>query len=195
MLFAAVHESGRGTFETSRLISKQPCGPPARDIRMPQATVIGRIRKYGTTTARQSTGPRTSRIEILARARGCAKSVVAKFRDCPVHQGSDGIRTAAGTGARLMSSRLRIQPGDVPASVAAQRMGVSAETFSAALPNLISRGFPKPDPDTGNFDLDAIDAWRRLRHPHLFAGRGEYGAVDASTVVQDRIAALRGGSR
>jgi hypothetical protein len=90
------------------------------------------------------------------------------------------------------ASRFRVQPGDVPPSAAAQRMGMTVEAFTAALPNLVSRGFPKADPDTGNFDLDAIDAWRRLRHPHLYTGVSvEMGARDASSVVQDRIAALR----
>ena len=89
--------------------------------------------------------------------------------------------------------RFKLIPGgDVPIEVAAQRMGMTLEAFKAALPNLIARGFPKPDPTTGNFDLDAIDAWRKTRHPHLYAGRAEFGARDASTVVQDRIAALRG---
>ena len=91
-----------------------------------------------------------------------------------------------------MSPCFHIIPGDVPADAAARRMGMTSEAFKAALPNLIARGFPKPDPDTGNFDLDAIDAWRRLRHPHLYAGRSEFGARDASTVAQERIAALRG---
>ncbi len=31
--------------------------------------------------------------------------------------------------------------------------------FHEKLPNLIARGFPPPDPDTGNFDLHAIDRW------------------------------------
>jgi hypothetical protein len=72
-------------------------------------------------------------------------------------------------------------------------MGMTIEAFTAALPNLVSRGFPKADPDTGNFDLDAIDAWRRLRHSHLYSGlqASEMGARDASSVVQDRIAAQR----
>jgi hypothetical protein len=82
--------------------------------------------------------------------------------------------------------------GDVPVEVAARRMGKKLEEFKKALPNLIARGFPKPDPDTGNFDLDAIDAWRRLRNPHLFGGRAEFGARDASTVVEERLAAMRG---
>jgi hypothetical protein len=73
-------------------------------------------------------------------------------------------------------------------------MGMTLEAFNAALPDLFARGFPKPDPTTGNFDLDAIDAWRRSRHAHLFGGRDEFGARDASTVVSDRIAALRGKS-
>ncbi len=93
----------------------------------------------------------------------------------------------------MSSPRFRVQPGDVPASAAAQRMGLTVEAFYVALPNLIARGFPKADPDTGNFDIDAMDAWRRARHPHLFTGRAEFGARDASTVAQDRIAIMRGG--
>jgi hypothetical protein len=95
-----------------------------------------------------------------------------------------------------MAIRFNIQPGDVPAGAAARRMGMTLEAFEIALPALIARGFPKPDPSTGNFDLDAIDAWRRSRHAHLFAGPAEFGARDASTVVKDRIAAAScGGSR
>ena len=90
-----------------------------------------------------------------------------------------------------MSKRFQVVQGDASEKVAAQRMGMTLEAFRTALPNLIARGFPKPDPDTGNFDLDAIDAWRRLRHPHLYGGREEFGARDASTVVADRLAALR----
>jgi hypothetical protein len=89
--------------------------------------------------------------------------------------------------------RFHVKPGDVPERYAAERMGMSLEEFNSVLANLTARGFPKRDPDTGNYDLDAIDAWRRARHPHLFSGRGEFGAIDASTVARDRIAALRGG--
>ena len=95
-----------------------------------------------------------------------------------------------------MAQRFRLLPGgDAPTIIAAQRMGMALEAFKDALPNLIARGFPKPDPDTGNFDIDAIDAWRRMRHPHLFAGHAEFGARDASTVADDRIAAQRGRSK
>jgi hypothetical protein len=71
-------------------------------------------------------------------------------------------------------------------------MGMDEKGFAVALPNLIARGFPKPDPDTGNFDLDAIDAWRRARHAHLFNPVTTFAARDASQVVEDRIAAMRG---
>jgi len=92
-----------------------------------------------------------------------------------------------------MSRRFHVQPGDVPADCAAKRLGMTLEAFTTALPNLIARGFPKPDPDTHNFDLDAIDAWRRARHPHLFRGldKVEFLARDASDVVNDRLKAMR----
>ena len=70
----------------------------------------------------------------------------------------------------LMSQRFHIIPGDVPADAAARRMGMTSEAFKAALPNLIARGFPKSDPDTGNFDLDAIDV--RRRHGDFHEGHG-----------------------
>jgi hypothetical protein len=74
-------------------------------------------------------------------------------------------------------------------------MGMTLEAFTRALPDLFARGFPQPDPTTENFDLDAIDAWRRSRHAHLFPGRTEFGALDASIVAQDRIAAASRGGR
>jgi hypothetical protein len=47
-------------------------------------------------------------------------------------------------------------------------MGLSEAAFREALPALHARGFPEPDSTTGNFDLDAIDAWRQGRHTHLW---------------------------
>jgi len=96
-----------------------------------------------------------------------------------------------------MSARYKLPAGgDVPPAVAARRLALSLEAFETALPSLLSRGFPVPDPDTGNFDLEAIDAWRRSRNPHLFpsdrliVGRT---ARDASDVVPNRLARVRGG--
>ena len=39
-----------------------------------------------------------------------------------------------------------------------------AAFMGAALPGLLARGFPAADATTGNYDLDAIDLWRRQRH-------------------------------
>lgn len=89
--------------------------------------------------------------------------------------------------------RIRVEIREVPAEHAARRMGLSLADFQQALAGLVARGFPEADPDTGNFDLDAIDAWRKARHPHLFGG-ATLGPRDASTVVDDRFAAARGRS-
>ena len=91
--------------------------------------------------------------------------------------------------------RIRTEPRDVPAEVAARRLGKSLVDFRTLLPNLIARGFPAPDRDTGNFDIVAIDRWCDARHPHLFGDRGEMQARDASTVARNRIAELRSGVR
>jgi hypothetical protein len=34
--------------------------------------------------------------------------------------------------------------------------------------SLLARGFPPPDETTGNYCLEAVDAWRLRRYPHLF---------------------------
>jgi hypothetical protein len=89
--------------------------------------------------------------------------------------------------------RFRIDPRDVPPEKAARRLGMSLEVFEKALPNLIGRGFPQADPDSGNFDLAAIDRWCDSRHPHLFIASGMIGAQGGATVALDRIAARRKG--
>ncbi len=58
---------------------------------------------------------------------------------------------------------------------------------------LLARGFPGADPTTGNFDLDAIDAWRRARYPQLFRLTGEAHALNARDVVPARLARARDG--
>lgn len=69
---------------------------------------------------------------------------------------------------RATDIRYRVDPGDVPAEKAARRLHLTLEQFRQKLPRLIERGFPPPDPDTGMFDLDAIDLWRKGRNPRLY---------------------------
>lgn len=88
--------------------------------------------------------------------------------------------------------RFRVDPRDVPAASAARRLGVALPAFEESLPDLIARGFPSPDPTTGNFDLKAIDAWMDRR-----SGLGPLAspvARDAAAVVGDRIAEMRRGA-
>lgn len=85
--------------------------------------------------------------------------------------------------------------GDVPPVTAARRVGLSLDAFREALPKLVARGFPPADATTGNFDIDAIDAWRKMRYPHLFPSRltSPSAARDARDVVAERVARIRGG--
>jgi len=92
-----------------------------------------------------------------------------------------------------MAPRFRIEPRDIPPEHAARRLGMTTEAFRSALPNLIARGFPNADPDTGNFDLPAIDRWCDARHPHLFGAGSGMGARNAADVVEGRLAAMRAG--
>jgi hypothetical protein len=91
--------------------------------------------------------------------------------------------------------RFKLPPGgDVPPTVAARRLGLSLAQFEAALPQLQRRSppFPSPDPTTGNFDLEAIDEWRRARYPHLFLTTPQT-ARDARDVVKQRLRGVSGG--
>lgn len=84
--------------------------------------------------------------------------------------------------------RFKVDPRDVPADVTARRLGISASDFRDRLPDLLARGFPSPDPTTGNFDLKAVDAWQDRR-----SGLGPAAAPvarDAGAVVAARIAEM-----
>lgn len=89
--------------------------------------------------------------------------------------------------------RFKVVPRDVPPEVAARRLGMTLADFDRVRDRLSARGFPAPDPDTGQYDLAAIDAWCDRRHAHLFAVPVT-GAHDAGLVAGDRIARLRGGA-
>jgi len=82
-------------------------------------------------------------------------------------------------------SRIRfpVDPRDVPPAKAARRLHLTLREFADLLPRLEARGFPSPDPDTGNYDLKKIDEWmdnRSIVTPRNFAR-------DAREVVDDRI--------
>ena len=94
----------------------------------------------------------------------------------------------------MTALRFHVEPREVPAAAAARRMGLSEAEFERLRPVLEARGFPPPDPTTGRFDLDAIDAWRRRRHPQLFLTEPEQ-ARDARAVVKSRLEALKHGRR
>ena len=64
--------------------------------------------------------------------------------------------------------RYHVEARDVPPIAAARILGMTEEAFTKKLAELVVRGFPAPDPTTGNFDKKAIDRWQDLRHPGLF---------------------------
>lgn len=63
------------------------------------------------------------------------------------------------------------------------------------LPELLARGFPRPDPTTGMYDLVAIDAWMDARSgvaPTGAALTSEPKARNAADVVAERARHLNG---
>jgi hypothetical protein len=91
--------------------------------------------------------------------------------------------------------RFRVQPRDVSREAIARRLGLTLARFDAIFANLKARNFPAPDPDTGNFDLLAVDRWCDARHPYLFGGdTSTMQARDASTVAQEGIAKMKAGT-
>lgn len=94
--------------------------------------------------------------------------------------------------------RFRVDPADVPPEKAARRLGLTLAEFQVRLPRLLSRGFPMADPDTGNFDLEAVDRWRHRRNAHLFPEEAPVltavpPARDARDIVGERLAAAKRG--
>lgn len=95
------------------------------------------------------------------------------------------------------------QTGEVRPRVVAHLFGVDATDMAELLPLLYDRGFPRPEPLTGHFDIEAVQAWRRNRHPGLLApparpandGPGtnltNRGTAEDARAVFDRIKANR----
>ena len=93
-----------------------------------------------------------------------------------------------------MTIRHRIDPRDIPPVKAARYLGLLLADFESKLPQLLSRGFPPADETTGNYDLDAINEWRKQRYPHLYL-TDTNRAIDAGRVANDRIRALFDGAK
>lgn len=85
--------------------------------------------------------------------------------------------------------RMRVDPRDVPKDKAARRLGLLVGDFEAIEDRLYARGFPRPDPDSGLFDLKAVEDWMDRRSGLT----SNLAARDASTVVKARLEAMRGG--
>ena len=77
--------------------------------------------------------------------------------------------------------------------MAARRLGLTLAQFEVVRARLEARGFPKPDPDTGHYDLAAVDRWCDARNPQLFGLTAIPTARDARTFCGDRLARFSGG--
>lgn len=70
---------------------------------------------------------------------------------------------------RAPTVRFPVDPRDIPPAKAARRLGMTEAEFGEVCERLFARGFPRPDPDTGRFDLKAIDLWMDRRSGLLTA--------------------------
>ncbi len=89
----------------------------------------------------------------------------------------------------MSAVRFAVEPRDVPLIKAARRLGLSEAEFDEVKDRLFARGFPRPDPDTGRFDLKAIDDWMD-RRSGLTKGNV---ARDAAGLLKARLEVWNGG--
>jgi hypothetical protein len=83
--------------------------------------------------------------------------------------------------------------GDVAAAVVAELLGLSLADFEARRPVLHERKFPRPDPTTGLYCIEAVERWRLLRHPQLFPElTAAPNAAHAGAVFDERMRRLDG---
>ena len=92
---------------------------------------------------------------------------------------------------RIKAAAIRypVEPRDIPPEKAARRLHLTMEEFVAYADSLYARGFPRPDPTTGMYDLKAIDAWMDKRSNLTPAGQpltAEKPARNAGEVIGDR---------
>lgn len=60
--------------------------------------------------------------------------------------------------------RHKLAPRGISPAKAARYMGLTWADFHKVLPRLSARGYPRPDPDTGMYDLTAINRWMDVQH-------------------------------
>ena len=90
------------------------------------------------------------------------------------------------------SIRYAVHPRDVPSQKAARRLHLTLAEFDLVREELFARGFPRPDPTTGMYDLKAIAAWQDRRSPLTDLTPSD-SARDAAEVFGDRLDRLRHG--
>ena len=90
--------------------------------------------------------------------------------------------------------RHAVHPRDVPPEKAARRLHLTLSGFDLVREELYARGFPRPDPTTGMYDLVAIDAWMD-RRSGLAALTVNDSPRNAGEVFNDRASRLRDGQR
>lgn len=83
--------------------------------------------------------------------------------------------------------RYPVEPRDVPPIKAARRLHLTLAEFQTRFSDLRSRGFPAPDPTTGNFDLKAIDLWMDNRSGIRDGLTPTNQAKDARAVAKGRL--------
>jgi hypothetical protein len=59
--------------------------------------------------------------------------------------------------------RYKVAPRDIAPRKAARLLGLTLADFNRACDDLFARGFPRPDPTTGNYDSRAIARWQDAR--------------------------------
>lgn len=75
---------------------------------------------------------------------------------------------------------------------AARRLHLTLTQFDLIRDNLFARGFPQPDPDTGMYDLVAIENWMDVRHTPTSLTSSKIPR-NAHEVFSDRARRLRDG--
>ncbi|MCJ2125553.1 hypothetical protein [Methylobacterium sp. J-077] len=91
---------------------------------------------------------------------------------------------------RAPDVRFSVDPADIPAEKVARRMHLTIAQFEACKVRLFTRGFPRPDPDTGMYCLEAVDRWRLLRHPALFPELSLEGQTPVDAALKKGLGAM-----